>query len=181
MASRKISDLTPDMAQKANLVVNECKSEGVDILIYCTLRSLEEQARLYRQSRTFSEIVEKVRKFRERGFDFLADILIGVGPCFGPHVTNAAPGESWHAYKVAFDGVPMINGKPAWKYEDAPEAWDIYGEACRNAELNYAGDWDRFKELPHAQKREGSNPLKVYNPAEVGVILERNRLLKKEK
>lgn len=177
MASRKISDLTPDIAQKANLVISECDNEGVDILIYCTLRPLEEQAVLYRQSRSWSEISAKMIKLQERGFGFLADIIGLAGPCSGPHVTDAAPGESWHGFKEAFDGVPMVGGKPAWRYEDAPEAWDIYGEACREADLNWAGDWKKFKELFHAQLREGSNPLKVYNPSEVRIILERNGLL----
>ena len=178
MASRNLGDLIPEVRQKVNLVLNDCETQGVDVLIYCTLRPLEEQARLYRQSRSWEEIRAKMLKLEERGFGFLADIIGLVGPCSGPHVTDAAPGESWHGFKEAFDGVPMIGGTPAWKYEDAPEAWDVYGQACRDADLNWAGDWNSFKELFHAQLREGSNPLKIYNAVEVKIILERNGLIK---
>ena len=50
MASRSIKDLTPEMQDKAEFVLGYCKNEGVDLLIYCTLRSLEEQAILFRSS-----------------------------------------------------------------------------------------------------------------------------------
>ncbi len=178
MASRNIEDLAPDVQVAANLIVGGCATENVDILIYCTLRPLEEQARLYRQSRSWEEIKYKIEKFRSRGLDFLADILQHVGPCHGPHRTNAAPGESWHGYAEAFDAVPMIGGKPAWKYEDAPFEWTMYGEVVREAGLNWSGDWKSFKEIAHAQKRHGSNPLKEYSPEEIKRMLIGNGLLK---
>ena len=177
MASRKLEDLIPEMEIKAKEVEFRCADAGVDILIYCTLRTLEEQAILYRQSRPFSLIVEKVRKLRERGFGFLADVLLKVGAQSGPYATDAGPGESWHNYAEAIDGVPMIGGKIAWSYDDAPKSWDIYANACREAGLNYSGDWVKFKELCHAQLRHGSNPLKLYKPDEIKAMLVKNKLL----
>ena len=178
MASRDIKDLAPDVQVAANLIVGGCANEDVDILIYCTLRPLEEQARLYRQSRDWIEIEHKIEKFRARGLGFLADILQDVGPWHGPHVTNAAPGESWHGYAEAFDGVPMIGGKPAWNFNDAPFEWTIYGSMVREAGLNWSGDWKKFKEIAHAQKRHGSNPLKEYSPDKIQEMLINNGLLK---
>ena len=177
MASRDIKDLSPDVQVAANLIVGGCANEDVDILIYCTLRPLEEQARLYRQSRAWVEIKHKIEKFRNRDLGFLAEVLYNVGPCHGPHVTNAAPGESWHNYAEAFDAVPMIGGKPAWKFEDAPFEWGIYGGMIKEAGLNWSGDWKRFKEIAHAQKRHGSNPLKEYSPEKIQEMLINNGLL----
>jgi len=178
MSSREIKDLAPDVQVAANLIVGGCANEDVDIMIYCTLRTLEDQARLYRQSRAWVEIKHKIEKFRARGLDFLADILQRVGACHGPHVTNAAPGESWHNYAEAFDAVPMIGGKPAWNYDDAPFEWTLYGEMVRDAGLNWSGDWKKFKEIAHSQKRHGSNPLKLYSPEEIKKMLINNGLIK---
>lgn len=64
MASRKISDLVEELQQNADQVLIYCDQRGVDILIYCTYRSPQEQARLYRQSRTGAQIRKKVDSLR---------------------------------------------------------------------------------------------------------------------
>ena len=45
MASRDLNDLIPEVKQHAEKVIDVCGQVGVDILIYCTLRPLEEQAK----------------------------------------------------------------------------------------------------------------------------------------
>jgi len=178
MASRDLNDLIPEVKIKALSVQNTCKEDyGFDLLIYCTLRSLEEQARLYRQSRPWKKIELKILRFRKWGYGYLADILEKVGPCNGPHVTNAAPGESWHSYGQAFDAVPLNGGKAIWSYKTGKKYWDNYGEAVRNAGMQWAGDWKTFKEYPHAQLPTGSNPLKVKTPEEIKILLEYHKLI----
>lgn len=177
MASKRIEDLSKPMQEKVNAFLKLCKERGLDVLIYCTLRTLEEQAKLYRQGHTSSEVQEKIKKFRDRGFGYLADILEGVGPQpTGPKVTNAACGESWHNYAEAVDGCPMKHGKPVWDTSDP--LWKAYGECVRAAGLSWAGDWVSFKEFPHMQLRSGSNPLKVMNPESIKQILIENKLIK---
>lgn len=180
MASRSLKDLTSEMQDKAEFVLGYCKNEGVDLLIYCTLRSLEEQAILFRSSDPTGEIVKnKIQKLKNRGFGFLADVIEKVGPqkCEG-WKTNAAPGESYHNYKEAFDAVPCIGGKPMWAYHTYKKGWDAYGEACREVGLEWGGDWiKKHLDMPHAQLRTGSNPLKILNPEEVKFILTKNGLL----
>ena len=181
MASRDLSDLISGIKERAEEVQEACLvAAGFELLIYCTLRSLEEQARLFRHSRSRQEINLKIQKYRSRGYDFLADVIEGVGPCYGNHVTNAGPGESWHNYGEAWDAVPIIGGKPAWNYMDARDHWNAYGEAVRQVGMFWAGDWITFREYPHAQVREGSNPLKAMSPAQVRDHLEKNGLLKTE-
>ena len=141
---------------------------------------MEEQARLYRQSRSRQEIDVKLNKFRIRGFDFLANVIESVGPCSGKHVTNAAPGESWHNYGEAWDAVPLIGGKPAWNYLEAKPHWDAYGEAVRQVGMHWAGDWTSFREYPHAQHRHGGNPLKILEPEEIKLALVERNLIRPE-
>ena len=180
MASRDIKDLIPEMQDKAEFVLGYCKNEGVDILIYCTLRSLEEQAILFRSSDpTGKRVKSKIKKFKDRGFGFLAEIIEKVGPQKSEGwKTNAAPGESWHGYKEAFDAVPCIGGKPMWSYHTYKKGWDTYGKACEEVGLNWGGTWSKqYLDMPHAQKREGGNPLKIYTPDQVKEILTQNGIL----
>lgn len=86
MASRSLDDLRPKVKRMAELFVAKSKEAGIDILIYCTFRSGEEQDVLYAQGRTAP----------------------------GAIVTNARAGESYHNWNCAFDFVPVVGGKPAW-------------------------------------------------------------------
>ena len=179
MASRKLTDLTPNVKEKAEFVINYCKERGVEILIYCTLRTLQEQAILYRSSRKSGTIVQaKIQKLKDRDLGFLAEIIEKVGAqAYNGWKTNAAPGESYHAYKEAFDAVPLLGGKAIWDYNRYPEGWAIYGEAVRAAGMCWGGDWLRHTDFPHAQLRQGSNPLKFNSPDKIKRILTENKLL----
>jgi peptidoglycan L-alanyl-D-glutamate endopeptidase CwlK len=178
--SRDINLLVPKVKEACIQIIADCKSKGVDILITDTLRTLQDQAKLYRQSRTIEEIRAKAKNFEERGFDFLAKILIDVGPQrgkLGRHVTNAGPGESFHGYAEAFDGVPVENRICLWDTKKYSKEWNLYGWAVRKSGLIWAGDWTSFREFAHAQLRQGGNPLKIYTPQQVKQILEQNGLI----
>lgn len=170
MASKDINDLIKEVKEKAIFVKEYCKNEGIDLLIYCTYRSFKEQAKLYRQSRPLRVIENKAKRYREQGLDFLADILLSVGPCFGPHVTNAGPGSSWHNYGMAWDAVPLINGKPLWRARNKNEVlfdeWRIYSEAVKKSGMYWSGDWIRFKEYPHAQLYN-STPTRMFDKEKI--------------
>lgn len=86
MASRSIDDLTPRMREMAVKFLDGCLAAGIDVLIYCTYRSPEEQDELYAHGRTKP----------------------------GPIVTNARAGQSKHNSRQAFDCVPLNAGKPQW-------------------------------------------------------------------
>lgn len=180
MASRDINDLVPEMQGSARRVVELCGEKNVDLLVYCTLRTLEEQAVLFRKTRTRWAIEQKIEKLRARGFSFLAEILEGVGPQDGPigrYVTNAGPGESWHNYARAFDAVPVVNGKAGWDVDVYAGEWEAYGDASESVGLRWAGRWIKFKEYPHSQLAEGSNPLKVYDPDTIRAMLREQGLI----
>lgn len=131
MASRKLSDLHPDVRPLAEKFLDAADDEGIEVLVTCTYRSGIEQAELYAQGRTAK----------------------------GKIVTNAKPGQSLHNVMLngnpasrAFDVVPMVNGKPMWE-ADHPY-WQKLGAIGRSLGLEWAGDWKRFREYPHFQLKE---------------------------
>lgn len=141
---------------------------GADIFIYCGERTLAEQAKLFRQSRTTAEIRSRQQSLRDRGFDFLADIIDSVGVqdgTIGQHVTKAGPGESWHQYKSAFDSVPRVGGQLMWN-KDHPH-WEVYSSAAELVGLTWAGNWKTFVEYPHCQLHTASNPINYYKTPSV--------------
>jgi len=164
---RDIGLLVPEMESRARDVKVVCEEEGVDLLIYCTIRTLAAQARAWRKSRRTSEIHAKTDSFLHAGYDLFAQAIIGVGPQsgrIGEHVTMAAPGETWHNYGEAFDSVPLIDGKIA-EWNDHV-GYSIYGAACRKVGLFWGGRWRSLSDSPHAQMRDVGNPLKIYRPEE---------------
>lgn len=84
--SRKIEDLLPDVAAKANSFKAKCAGQGIDVLITSTYRDVEYQNHLYAQGRSKP----------------------------GKIVTKVRGGDSMHNYHVAFDFVPMRKGEPVW-------------------------------------------------------------------
>lgn len=87
MASRSLDALKPEFRARVNIWLEQCALQGLDILVYCTYRSLEEQAMEYAKGRTRP----------------------------GPKTTNSRPGQSAHNWGLALDFVPTQNGRPQWK------------------------------------------------------------------
>lgn len=123
--SRRVQDLHPKVATMAMLFIQECRLEGIDLLVTSTYRDMESQAALYAQGRTAP----------------------------GKIVTKARPGQSLHNYRVALDVVPLRNGKPIWDTKDP--VWQQIGELGKACGLEWAGDWKSFKEFPHFQYTGG--------------------------
>lgn len=127
MASRKIEDLNSDMVGMARVHVQLCKEKGIDLLIYCTLRSNEEQDGLYEIGRSLK----------------------------GKIVTNARGGQSAHnpnslGKASAYDCCPLIGGKPQW--DNKSPLWAIVGAAGEEAGLVWSGRWTgKLKETAHFQ------------------------------
>ena len=135
--SRKIEDLHPYVAKLCRAFVAACKKEGIDILITSTWRDNESQNALYAQGRTKP----------------------------GKIVTNARAGSSFHNYKLAFDFVPIVNGKAQW---NDIATFKRAGEIGKRLGLDWAGDWKSFREYAHlqwtgglslAQLRAGKKPV----------------------
>lgn len=120
---RNVNGLTADTRVKVERWVELCMARGVEVLVYCTRRTLEEQAALYASGRTVP----------------------------GPVKTNAKPGYSWHNYGRAVDAVPMVDGKPDWSYSENEIHWRVMIEEGDRVGLEWAGRWKTFKEFVHWQ------------------------------
>lgn len=127
--SRKLSDLDPYVATLAQKLIDQCDKEGIDIIVTSTYRDHESQQKLYEQGRTPESIARGEKR-----------------------VTNAKPGQSWHNWRVAFDVVPVVNGKAIW---NDMATWKRIGEIGVSLGLEWAGNWKTFKEMPHFQYTGG--------------------------
>ena len=125
--SRSLDDLLPAVKERVERFIASAKTEGIDLLVTSTYRDNESQNSLYAQGRTTA----------------------------GKIVTNAKAGQSFHNYRCAVDVVPIVNGKPRWDAKD--EVWQTIGRLGKEAGLEWAGDWKRFKEYPHFQYTGGLN------------------------
>ena len=130
MASRKLSDLAPDVRFLAEKFLDSADDEGIEVLVTCTYRSGMEQAALYAQGRTTK----------------------------GKIVTNAKPGESLHNLLLngqpgarALDVVPMVMGKPMWDAENP--LWKRLGEIGESVGLKWGGRWKK-PDKPHFELKE---------------------------
>lgn len=83
----KLDLLKPKVRRLALQLLAECRRQGLAAAITQTLRTIEEQDRLYACGRTAP----------------------------GKVVTQARGGRSYHNYGVAFDFCPVKNGKADWK------------------------------------------------------------------
>ena len=148
MASRRLEDLHPVTREKTEAFLQRAKEKGIDVLIYCTYRSPEEQEVLYMQGRLeqFGITLEELNKRR---------VKLGLWRLTEKEakrkVTNAKPWQSFHQYGLAFDCVPLQGGKPDW---NNIEAYRTLGSIASEIGLEWAGGWRRFRELPHFQDTE---------------------------
>ncbi len=123
--SRDLAELAAPARARAEKFLALAKAAGIDLLVTSTYRDAASQNALYAQGRS--------------------------GP--GKIVTNARAGQSWHNWRCALDVVPLRHGKPVWDAKDP--IWQTVGDLGKQAGLEWAGDWKRFKEYPHFQYTGG--------------------------
>jgi peptidoglycan L-alanyl-D-glutamate endopeptidase CwlK len=131
ISSHDLKELHPRVQERALLFRGRCSQEGINFLIICTYRDIESQNALYAQGRTLP----------------------------GHIVTNAKGGDSFHQWRCAFDGVPVVGGKPLWQVF-GPDGkmlptWIRVGEIAKECGLEWAGTWKSFKEYDHFQYTGG--------------------------
>jgi peptidoglycan L-alanyl-D-glutamate endopeptidase CwlK len=132
MPSTSLNDCRPEFAALAYKWQAECRTAGLTVLIYCTLRTSAEQDELYKVGRTV------------KGKD------VTTRRPMGRTVTNARGGQSAHNFGLALDFVPMLLGKPQWNDKS------LYGRAIALAEkvgLQSLANEPRFSELAHLQQK----------------------------
>lgn len=134
MASRDIKELALPAQNAYYIWIAECKAEGIEVMTYCTYRSAAEQDELYKIGRTV----------RGEGVTLKRPM--------GRKVTNARGGDSFHQWRVAWDCVPVLYGKPQW---DDLRTYHRMGELAKKHGIEWAGDWVSFTETAHFQYTQG--------------------------
>jgi peptidoglycan L-alanyl-D-glutamate endopeptidase CwlK len=123
--SRSLDELISPAKMRVEKFIELCKENQIDLLVTSTYRDFESQTALYNQGRKTE----------------------------GKIVTNANAGDSFHNYRCAVDVVPLLNGKPEW--DGSNSIWAKVGALGKEAGLEWAGDWHKFKELAHFQYTGG--------------------------
>lgn len=128
-SSRNTKDLHPRLQAIFVRFDIAMHKAGIDYIVTCTYRNGIDQDALYAQGRTAP----------------------------GKMVTNARAGESRHNHvgadfkpaALAFDICIMNHGKCDW--DIANPNWKNAGKIGKSVGLEWAGDWQSFKEYPHFQ------------------------------
>ena len=123
MNSRKLEDLDPEARAVCREHLALCHQAGIELIITSTWRDYEAQEGLYAIGRT---------------------VELGRRP-----VTRARSGASFHNFKVAYDVVPVVSGKPVWR--DSDPVWREVVRLGKEAGAQAGADWAGFKDMPHFQ------------------------------
>lgn len=145
--NRDVGCLHPALREKAKEFLRKCREMGVNVVIYNTCRTLAEQEALYLQGRASLEIVNEARR------------KAGLQPISGPEnrivtYTRVSP----HCFGLAFDFVPVVDGKAVWN-DDA--LWERCGRVAESLGLEWGGRWKGFRDLPHVQVKNWKNYAKI--------------------
>ncbi len=170
-----INTLKPEFRVMMEKLISNCSDRGITMRLIQGLRSPAEQAKLWRQSRSWEkEIKPKINHLRSSGLMFIPECLITVGPQNGPPVTNALPGLSWHQWGESGDCVWIDNDKVNWSTTqliNGTNGYKIYAEEARKLGLTAGGYWRDFPDWPHVQLRADASPLAYHTMKEIDAIM----------
>ena len=175
--SRDLNDLIPEFRSQVEELLNVCNQSGYAMRPFFTLRTPFEQGILWRQSRSTQQIRQKIAELQDGGADFLAHCIESVGPQYGRHVTNVPPGFSWHQWGEAVDCYWWVNGKAEWSPDEdinGENGYHVYAEEAQTLGLGPGGFWQSFKDWPHVQLQNISNPGRIYSVQQINEEM-RNR------
>lgn len=127
--SRDVNDLHPKMLDMYRHHQAKCTVAGIPFTVTFTYRSIETQNALYAQGRT--------------------------NP--GKRVTNARGGQSFHNYRLAYDGTPNCLLKlPNWgdtkeHQKETNRIWALYGQLAEECGLRWGGRFKSIVDRPHCE------------------------------
>lgn len=175
MPSRSIDDLVPQLRARVIALLQNCRLRGIEMRPYETVRTPQEQGKIWRQSRTREQVQRKIHELRNAGAPFLAFCIESVGPQSGRHVTNAVPGLSWHQWGEALDCFWVVDGEAEWSTTvtiNGLNGYKVYAEEADRLDLTAGGLWPNFKDWPHVQLRVEGSPARLFNLEQIDRIME---------
>jgi peptidoglycan L-alanyl-D-glutamate endopeptidase CwlK len=162
-ADPDLKGLDPEFHGRVLKLIAGAYERGVVMIPVCGIRTVFDQAKAYRQSRSGAAIAAEAAKLRAQGAPFLAEALLSVGPqkgALGAHVTKALPGLSWHQWGLAVDLAWSVDGKILWDLEKR-----VNGQNGYKATAELADDYGVFSggkmwgwDFPHFQAQSAGSP-----------------------
>lgn len=152
--------LNPGFAKVAENLLDILQEEGYVFEPVAGFRSMQEQAKLWRQSRTKAVINEQITSLEAQGCEYLANVLRSVGPQYGLHVTNALPGMSEHEWGEAMDVRFVMMSRGAQSYEEidnppnwaaGPDFYKLYADKAVSLGLTAGYYFHSFQDKGHVQ------------------------------
>lgn len=157
--SRDLADLVPAFQPLASQLITNCSACGVEMRPCFTLRTPQEQAVLWRSSRTKEQIDTALVQMQAAGAHWLASVLESVGPqAAKQESTRALPGLSWHQWGEAIDCFVVENGTAVW----SGGGYYVYSNEAHKLGLTTLS----FERV-HAQMRKQGSPLDLWSWAEI--------------
>lgn len=135
-----LEKLQPIFRELTYKFISKCLEYGIKVKIYNTLRTKEEQEALFLQGRAPVNVVNEARK------------KAGLKPIIADEnkivtLTKVSP----HCYGLAFDFVPIVDGKAIWNDD---KLWEKCGKIAENLGLEWGGRWKHFPDKPHVQMKD---------------------------
>lgn len=158
-----INLLIPAFRTTVKMLLKNCAAHGVVMRPYFAIRTPQEQAKLWRQSRSIEEITAKIAQLKGAGAPYLADCIGRAGVQHGDKVTNAIPGLSWHQWGEAVDCFWLLDGKAEWSAKtkiNGVNGYAVYAEEALKLGLTAGGFFKSIKDWPHVQFKSDSDPSK---------------------
>lgn len=171
-----LNDLEPEFRVKVTALMSRCKAKGCEMRPYLTLRPPEEQAKLWRQSRSREEVDSQIAMLELEGAHFLARVLRSVGPQHGAPVTNALPGLSWHQWGEAVDCFWVVNGQAEWsasRMVGGRNGYQVMAAEAQAMGLTAGGLWSSLKDWPHVQLRPAGSPRRLMTLWEIDQTMQK--------
>lgn len=143
-----LNGLNPEFLKKVQELLAKCEAEDVIMKPFFGCRSPWNQAKLWRQSRSYAEVMQGIEFLKFHKAPFLADCIKSVGKQFGLWATNAMPGFSWHQFGEAVDCYWLLGRTAIWTADDSNggrNGYRVYAQIAENMKLTslgrIIGDW----------------------------------------
>lgn len=139
-----LDDLRPKTKKLCEMWIEECRRQGINLVVTQTFRSPQLQEAYYSQGR---EQLSQVNARRKKvGLSEIKEHENKI-------VTKAKAGSSPHNYGLAWDFAPIVNGKIDW---NNLELFRKCGEIAKKLNfegytLEWGGDFKTIKDFPHIQ------------------------------
>ena len=157
--------IVPELEVGLNHIIHMCLASHLKIEVEIPLISCCRQAAMF--SRQTKDLVQARQSLCDRGFDFLAELLLidrGNKGEYRNCCSSRLPGDSWHNYGEAAS-ITLL------KSSNSSRGMQILAAAVKHAGLVWGGLWSPDLQN-HVQLRNFRSPLSRLSPSEARKLLE---------